>query len=72
MRGLGIALVLVALAASPAAHAQTMAERQACKDDFQKLCPGVKQGGGRVIACLSKQKDALTPECRKVVDAHSK
>ena len=69
MRGLVVAIGLLAF--SGAALAQSAAERAACQGDFAKLCPGVKPGGGRVLACLAKQKDKLSPDCRKVVEAHS-
>jgi hypothetical protein len=39
--------------------------------DFQKYCSGVAPGGGRIIQCLAKQTDKLTPECKKVVQAHA-
>ena len=50
--------------------AQTAAERAACQADFEKFCPGVEPGGGRVVECLAKQLDKLTPECKTVVEAH--
>lgn len=53
------------------AMAQTAAERAACMADFQKYCSGVMPGGGRVIECLAKQLDKLTPECKKVVQSHA-
>ena len=53
------------------ASAQTAAERAACKSDYEKFCPDVKPGGGRLLACLAKHKDDLTSDCRKVVEAHS-
>ncbi|HMF66177.1 MAG TPA: cysteine rich repeat-containing protein [Phyllobacterium sp.] len=53
------------------AIAQTAAERAACMADFQKYCPGVVPGGGRIIECLAKQLDKLTPECKKVVQSHA-
>jgi hypothetical protein len=56
---------------STAAMAQTAAERTACMADFEKYCAGVIPGGGRVIECLAKQVDKLTPECRKVVQSHA-
>lgn len=52
------------------AMAQTAAEREACMADFEKYCPGVQPGGGRVIECLSKQIDKLTPQCKAVVEAN--
>ena len=53
------------------AMAQTAAERAACMADFEKYCSGVAPGGGRVIECLAKQLDKLTPECKKVVQSHA-
>jgi hypothetical protein len=64
---LGLAIALFA----SAAMAQTAAERAACMPDYQKYCSGVEPGGGRVIECLAKQLDKLTPECRKIVEAHA-
>jgi hypothetical protein len=63
---LGLALGLTA----GAAVAQTAAEREACQSDFEKYCPGVKPGGGRVVECLSKHLDQLTPQCKTVVEAN--
>jgi len=63
--------IAAVLALSGPTLAQTMAERQACQSDFSKYCPGVKPGGGRIIGCLAKQKDKLSPACLKVVEAHS-
>jgi Cysteine rich repeat len=53
-----------------AAIAQTAAEREACMADFQKYCPGVQPGGGRIIKCLSEHLDQLTPQCKAVVEAN--
>jgi len=61
--------VVLGLAVS-AAMAQTAAEREACQADFEKYCPGVEPGGGRVVECLSKHLDQLTPQCKTVVEAH--
>lgn len=63
---LGLALGLGA----DAAMAQTAAQREACMADFEKYCPGVQPGGGRVIECLSKHLDQLTPQCKTVVEAN--
>ncbi|MEA2907869.1 MAG: Cysteine rich repeat [Alphaproteobacteria bacterium] len=41
--------------------------RNACADDRDKLCPGVQPGEGRVIACLVKVKDKLSPACIKLL-----
>lgn len=34
-----------------------------CRADAVKLCPDVKVGEGRVIACLAKQKDKVGKAC---------
>lgn len=66
LSAIGLALAWIA---GPA-MAQTAAEREACQADFEKYCPGVAPGGGRVVACLSKHLDQLTPQCKTVVEAH--
>lgn len=62
------------LSISQAAFAQelTAAQRDACMDDFEKYCKSVVPGGGRIIACLAKESDKLTPACKKVLEAAEK
>jgi hypothetical protein len=62
------------LCVSGAATAQelTAAQRDACMGDFEKYCKGVTPGGGRIIACLAKQTDKLTPACKTVLIAAEK
>lgn len=57
------------LSAAPAAFAQelTAAQRDACMGDYEKFCKGVMPGGGRIIACLNKEADKITPACKKVL-----
>jgi hypothetical protein len=52
-----------------AAQAQdfTAAQRAACKSDYETFCKGTMPGGGRVLACLSKNNDKLSDSCKKVV-----
>ncbi|MBV9569260.1 MAG: cysteine rich repeat-containing protein [Hyphomicrobiales bacterium] len=71
MRFVGLGVFLAVSLITTSAFAQTAAERAACRADFQKLCKGTKPGGGRVLACLSQQRDQLSEGCRKVVDAHA-
>ena len=62
-----IAATLALVALSQNAVAQTAEQQAACGGDFRKLCPGVLPGGGRVLDCLAKQKDKLSPACKKVI-----
>lgn len=70
MRVLATVVILATVLGSGIAMAQTAAERAACQADFEKLCAGVEPGGGRVVECLAKQLDKLTPQCKAVVEAH--
>ena len=62
------------LCASQTAFAQEMTaeQRDACMGDYEKFCKGVAPGGGRIIACLAKQSDKITPACKKVLAAAEK
>ncbi|KJC60408.1 hypothetical protein UP10_12300 [Bradyrhizobium sp. LTSPM299] len=66
---LRIMLTAALLSASNAAFAQqlTAAQRDACMGDYRKYCKDVTPGGGRIIACLAKESDKLTPACKKVL-----
>lgn len=59
----------IALAAVSAASAQDFSaeQRAACKSDYDQFCKGTMPGGGRVLACLSKNNDKLSGACKKVV-----
>ncbi len=50
----------------------TAEQRAACRGDYNKFCKGTRPGGGRVLACLSKQYGELSETCKKVVDAQKK
>lgn len=72
MRYALIAVIALLGPLSTYASAQTAEERAACQTDAKKLCSGVMPVGGRLLACLDKQKDKLSAACKKVVDSHSK
>jgi hypothetical protein len=59
------ALLFVSQSAS--AQELTAEQRSACMGDYEKFCKGVTPGGGRIIACLAKENDKLTPACKKVL-----
>lgn len=54
---------------------QTMAQqrtpnpavRAACSGDVQRLCPGIKPGGGRVGECLKARMHEVSPQCVEAV-----
>ena len=62
------------LCACQGAFAQelTAEQRNACLGDYEKFCKSVAPGGGRIIACLAKEADKLTPACKKVLEAAEK
>jgi hypothetical protein len=39
--------------------------RRACGPDVQVNCPGVRPGGGQVMACLAANEAALSPRRRR-------
>jgi len=70
IRTVTVALAFGVLAFSfAAANAQEFSaeQRAACKGDYDQFCKGTMPGGGRVLACLSKNSDKLSPACKKVV-----
>ena len=69
-----ILMTAALLCASQTAFAQEMtaAQRDACMGDYEKYCKGVAPGGGRIIACLAKESDKITPACKKVLTAAEK
>ena len=43
---------------------------EACEQDIHTHCSGVQPGGGRIGACLKKNQDTLSPQCKaKLADA---
>jgi hypothetical protein len=68
MRMTVVAAAIVFASLAPAAAQDfTAAQREACKADYEQFCKGTIPGGGRVLACLSKQDSKLSAACKKVV-----
>lgn len=56
---------LVLVAVSPAqAEVGTAAQRSACMGDALKLCASEIPNTTRVIACLERNKEQVSPKCR--------
>ena len=44
----------------------------ACRADVEKLCPGIPQGGGRILSCLKANQAKVSPACKQQVSAFVK
>jgi len=66
------ATALLCLSQAASAQELTAEQRSACMGDSEKYCKSVTPGGGRIIACLAKENDKLTPACKKVLEAAEK
>jgi Cysteine rich repeat len=66
------ATALLCIAQTASAQELTAEQRSTCMGDFEKYCKSVTPGGGRIIACLAKESDKLTPACKKVLAAAEK
>ena len=55
--------------AAPSALAQQAAAMKYCKADYERLCPGVPMGGGRIIGCLKAHKEEISIGCGKALQA---
>ena len=67
MSKLRFAVLVLAIGCSGSAFAQSGDGRGACASDYAKFCAGTSPGGGRVVACLTKQQNQLSDACKKVL-----
>ena len=67
MSNLRFAILVLAIGCSGSAFAQSGDGRGACASDYAKFCAGTSPGGGRVVACLTKQQNQLSDACKKVL-----
>jgi hypothetical protein len=66
--GLAVLAIIFGFSSAASAQTATAAQRGGCKDDYEKFCKGTAPGGGRIVACLNKQRDKLSETCKKVID----
>ncbi|MBA4220014.1 MAG: hypothetical protein C0458_04715 [Methylobacterium sp.] len=63
-RNLALTLALVLTPAAAFAQAPDRAAiRRVCSADFQKNCPGIQPGGGRLAACLKEKRSSFSDAC---------
>ena len=43
-----------------------------CKGDIERLCPGLKPGGGRIKDCLKTHKEEISVGCAQALQAVNK
>jgi hypothetical protein len=67
LRVIMTATALLCISQAGFAQELTAEQRSACMGDYEKFCKGVTPGGGRIIACLAKESDKITPACKKVL-----
>ena len=72
LRAILTATALLCVSQTAFAQELTAEQRNACMGDYEKYCKSVVPGGGRIIACLAKESDKLTPACKKVLAAAEK
>jgi hypothetical protein len=59
-----LALFAVAASGRPA-RSQAQGQYAYCKADAERLCGGVRPGGGRMLGCLKAHENDLTVGCAK-------
>ena len=63
MKWLALFFGVVCLAIAAGARAE--GGGRPCKDDADKLCQGIKPGGGAIMRCLKQHESELSPECKE-------
>jgi Cysteine rich repeat len=53
--------------APPQMRSEAMAIMALCRSDYDRLCSGVRPGGGRILACLQSHAGALSPACGRAM-----
>lgn len=53
-------------------QAEGAAGRQACRQDVQQFCKGVRPGGGRIVDCLLEHRKDLSDACYEAMSKRMK
>jgi hypothetical protein len=65
-------IALLAFFSTGSANAQDGGKRgvrDACREDYAKLCAGVAPGGGRIKKCMADNSANLSPKCKTALGA---
>jgi hypothetical protein len=62
------AMLVVFQTQATLAHSGTADEQSACTPDVLSLCFWDIPNEDKIVACLNKKIDRLSPACRKVID----
>lgn len=65
--GLAAPVFLLAGTQGASAHSGTAEEQSACTPDVLSLCFWQIPNEDKIVACLNKNINRLSPECRKVI-----
>lgn len=63
---------LLATSGPSYAHSGTEEEQAACTPDVLSLCLFEIPNEDRIVACLNRKRDRLSPACRAVIDPQPK
>ena len=67
-----IALVSVLAIAPASGQDPRSAARDACLDDYKRLCSSVSRGGGRIRKCMLDNSDRLSAQCKAALATRPK
>lgn len=73
MKKLLFTVVTFLVAGSSQAQQQQMSREQMqqvralCEADIRRICPGVRPGGGRLMACIQEKPEQLSAPCAEAL-----
>ena len=65
-------VLMAALVSSPAIAQGTAEQRAACEDEARWLCSNYGRDERAITRCMVRNRNALSPRCRKIVGSGSK